>query len=292
MEYKYRFAGVEILIQMPEEKKYTDEYRLKNFRVESVENPHIYTFELVEKFAEPDGTCVMNYAGSCVYKQDDCKVRYIGSVEKSLDGAYIRVEKCGMHNKVQLLKAKFPNNIGAKTVLNSIEAERLIIQTGGAVLHCSYVEVDGKAILFTAPSETGKSTQAELWKHYRKAEIINGDRAAIRITENKIMAEGIPFAGSSSYCKNQSFPIKAIVYLSQAVENQIYKLQGYHAFSKVWEGISVNTWDKRDVESVSYTVQEIVKNVPIYHLACTPDKSAVLTLEEALKRGENYGKEK
>ena len=45
------------------------------------------------------------------------------------------------------------------------------------LMHGAVIAVGNKAWLFTAPSGTGKSTQAELWERYRNAEQINGDRS-------------------------------------------------------------------------------------------------------------------
>jgi hypothetical protein len=154
----------------------------------------------------------------------------------------------------------------------------------GFIFHCSCIDRGGEAILFTAPSGTGKSTQADLWHQHRGTEIINGDRAAIRLAEGKLLAEGIPFAGSSQYCKNRSLPLRAIVYLGQAPRTTIRKLRGYEAFSKIWEGVSVNTWDREDLERVSAVVQKVASEIPVYHMPCTPDESAVIALEEALRK--------
>ena len=187
---------------------------------------------------------------------------------------------------MQLLKDKYPNQIGTKTVLNAIDVQHLLAQVQGVILHCSYIEYEGKAILFTAPSGTGKSTQAELWKNLRGAEIVNGDRAALRLVEGKILAEGIPFAGSSNYCKNCSLEVEAIIYLGQATETSIERLKGYQAFSKIWEGVSVDTKDRSDVEKVSELISKVVGDIPVFYLRCTPDETAVNTLENALKEME------
>jgi len=56
------------------------------------------------------------------------------------------------------------------------------------------------------------------------------------------------------------------------------------AFSKIWEGVSVNTWITEDVEAVSNAVLHAATAIPVYHLACTPDESAVTVLEEALRK--------
>lgn len=275
----YQFAGLEFLIEMPTEIAYQDERYLAAFRKENAEDPHRFWFEHVKELTVPSGPWSVKQPNFKLYSLPDGHVRYIGG-----EDAYIRAEHIGKQHSIQVKKNPYTNLIGAKTVLESMEIEHLIARNDGFLFHCSYIDHNGKAILFTAPSETGKSTQAELWHQYRGAEIINGDRAAVRLVDGVLMAEGIPFAGSSQYCKNRSLPIEAIVYLGQAPETSIRKMRGYEAFSKIWEGVSVNTWDKEDMERVSHVVQKAVEQVPIFYLPCTPDESAVIALEEALRK--------
>ena len=142
--------------------------------------------------------------------------------------------------------------------------------------------MDGKAILFTAPSETGKSTQADLWHRLRGAAIHNGDRSAVRWQDGRAYACGVPFAGSSQICENVTLPLAAIVYLRQAPETTIRRLRGAESFRCLWEGCSVNTWDRADVDRISETVLQVLTAVPVFELACTPDESAILALEGVL----------
>lgn len=283
MERYYRFAGVELAVSVPDERAYVEERHLAPFAVDAVTDPHVFRFAVTDTLEAPTGTCVAENPAFRVYKDGDRRIRYIGTMGQSSEGAYIRVCGQGKINDVQLLGKWYPDRIGVKTVLNSIEAAHLIARAGGFVFHCSYIERDGKAILFTAPSETGKSTQAELWRTHRGAQIINGDRAAVRIADGQVLAEGIPFAGSSCYCENRSLPIAAIVYLGQAPRTTIRRMKGYEAFARIWEGISVNTWDQTDMELVSEAVRQIAMTIPVYHLSCTPDESAVIALERALE---------
>lgn len=274
----YRFAGVEYSISAPEGSMYNDERSLGPFSVDEVSDPHRFCFEFTEKLDEPSGEILSVQPNFTVFADGNKTVRYIGSSQKD---AYMRVEHRGNEHKVQLKKSKFPGKIGTHTVLEVIAAEHYIVQKNGFILHCSYIEHNGKAILFTAPSGTGKTTQAELWRKFRGANIINGDRAAVRIADGKILAEGIPFSGSSDYCENRSLPLKAIVYLEKAPETSIRKMGGYEAFSHIWEGVSVNTWDREDLEKAFETVTKTAKAVPVFYLECTPDESAVLALENA-----------
>ena len=47
---------------------------------------------------------------------------------------------------------------------NYLALEHLFYRFGGLFLHSSHVSVGGRALLFSAPSGTGKSTQADLWE--------------------------------------------------------------------------------------------------------------------------------
>ena len=145
--------------------------------------------------------------------------------------------------------------------------------------HASYIEVNGEGILFTAPSQTGKSTQAALWEKYRGAKVVNGDKAAVRI-EDIVTVNSIPFSGTSGICENITVPLKAIVFLSQAPENRVRKMGASEAITALCPNVFA---DKLVGEEWSQTLNlllNLVSTVPIYHLACTPDERAVETLEK------------
>lgn len=281
---EYKFAGLEFAVSMPENMSYESEYRLEPFQTEETKDPFLIRVEKVRELTPPTGTCVESQAYFCIYRDEDAQIRYVGTHRKFWEDAYQRICFRGKTIDVQLLEDRVPERIGTKPVLDAMMPEHLLMQNRGFLFHCSWIEWNGKAILFTAPSQTGKSTQAELWKKHRNAQILNGDRAAVRIVEDTVMAEGIPFCGSSDYCENKSMPIRAIVYLGQAPVTTVRKLRGYEAFSRIWEGISVNTWDREDLEKATDTVMEVAKCIPVYHMPCTPDEAAVAALERDLRK--------
>lgn len=287
MEKYYRFAGVELSVAACDAPMYEDDRSLAPFRVDTVTDPHRFTFTFVDALTPPKGTLAAAMDNFVEYRDGDHHQRYIGAIGVDWTKAYIRASHRGNDHFVQLKAGTYTTGLTAKTVLNAMEAEHLIARNQGFVFHCSYIDYGGKAILFTAPSGTGKSTQADLWHKYRNAEIINGDRAAIHLADSQLMAEGIPFAGSSQYCKNRSLPIEAIVYLGQAPVTTIRRMRGYESFCRIWEGVSVNTWDKEDVELVSDVVQKVAEQIPVFHMPCTPDESAVIVLEQELRKLEN-----
>lgn len=283
----YRFAGLNVAISMAEELVSDSAYRLEPFRGVPTTDACSFYFQKVDNLPYPEGKLLAEEPHFFVISQEKTEIRYVGACRENWENAYIRAEHFGKEHRILLLRERISGTIGNKVILESLGAEHLIARNHGFIFHCSYIDHNGKAILFTAPSGTGKSTQADLWAKYRDSEIINGDRAAVRLAEGVLLAEGIPFAGSSQYCKNKSLPIEAIVYLGQAPKTTIRRLRGYEAFAKIWEGVSVNTWDKTDLELVSDVVQKIAERIPVFHMPCTPDESAVIVLEEALRKQAN-----
>ncbi len=292
MEKYYRFAGVELAIDIPRERMYEQERTLGAFRVDSVESPHRFTYRFCDRLEPPSGELEAVPPGVRIYRDGSRRIAYVGTVHNGWELAYIRTTHEGRDHQVQVLSASYPGPIGVKAVLNSLEIERLVTEAGGFVFHCAYIAVGDRAVLFTAPSGVGKSTQAELWRTLRGAEIVNGDRAVVRIDGNRVLACGIPFSGSSTYCRNRELEVAAIVYLGQAPVTSIRRLRGYAAFTRIWEGCSVHTWEPEQMKAVSALVAAAAGSVPVYHMPCTPDESAVEALEKMLTKGEDHEHQK
>ena len=279
MEYHYQFADIGFQVRGSQKELYTNHGVLTPFFVDGVlDNPYILSVALKEELTSPSGICLYHDTGKQIFQQDSCVVRYLGNPGAN----HMRICQQGRSSQIECLRSAYPAGITPKTILNAMEAEHRIVQHHGVILHASFICVEGKAILFTAPSGTGKSTQASLWCNERNASLINGDRAAIIVENDHIFACGIPFSGSSGVSKSAKLPLTAIVYLSQAKENICDELTGLKAFRKVWEGCSVNVWDKNDVSVASDTVMKIVEKVSVFHFACRPDREAVDVLYATL----------
>lgn len=252
---------------------------LKDYLTQPCLQEHSFQAVLTESFDPPMGALIYDQPAFRVYRDGDCLLRDVG--DKS--GAYLRAIRQGRDGTLEFRRNQMPQGITGKQLLNAIDLPHLLTVHSGFLLHASYIEWQGRAILFTAPSETGKSTQARLWCDHAGAELVNGDRAAVRIIDGEIFACGTPFSGSSPVRRNVRLPLAAIVYLSQAPENTITRLRGVRAFRRVWEGCTVNTWEREDVEKATKTVSEVVSRVPVYHLACTPDQRAVELLKHTME---------
>ena len=240
---------------------------------------HSFFARIVSGLPLPVGAMVYCGGDRRIYRDGERTLIYQGDVQVP----YLCAIRQGEDGTLEFLAEKMPQGITGKQLLNAIDLPHLLTRHDGFLLHASFVEHEGSAILFTAPSETGKSTQAQLWCDYAGAELVNGDRAAVRIIDGEVFACGTPFSGSSPVRRNVILPLRAIVYLSQAPVNSIHRLKGVRAFRHIWEGCTVNFWDRSDLEPATNTVSEVASRVPVYHLACTPDVRAVELLKHTLE---------
>ena len=154
------------------------------------------------------------------------------------------------------------------------------LKNGHVILHASYVKWNEKGIAFCGPSGIGKSTQADLWNK-AGAEVINGDRVMIEVARSAVM-HGIPFAGSSGICQNQSAPSTAIIVLGQSEENKIWRLEKQVAIKKLYAQSGLNRWSISEVERSLTLLDRLCGMVPIYQMDCRPDESAVELLKNVL----------
>lgn len=163
----------------------------------------------------------------------------------------------------------------------TIWLNHLLLYFRTLTFHASYIGHEGRGILFTAASGTGKSTQAELWSAHRGAQVINGDKAAIRL-DGEPMAHSLPFCGTSGICENISLPLKAVVVLSQAPQNTVRRLGPSEAVAALCPNVFVDQAIPEEWQMALNLLLDLVAAVPVYALACTPDVRAVEALEAAM----------
>lgn len=172
-----------------------------------------------------------------------------------------------------------------RNVINLLGLETFLQMHDGLLLHASLIRWKQKGILFTAPSGTGKSTQADLWKLHESADILNGDRAALRKDGDIWTAWGLPFAGTSGIYRNESAPITSLVVLRQAKENQIRRLTAAESIRYIYPELSIHRWDPAFVDKAVNMFVDLTASVPVYLLECLPDQGAVQLLKRTLEEG-------
>lgn len=160
--------------------------------------------------------------------------------------------------------------------------EKVMIKNNALILHSAYMCRNDKAVLFSAPSETGKSTQADLWEKYRQTRTINGDKSLLIREDDGWYAYGWPVCGSSEICNNEDYPIHAIVMLHQAKENSVERLKGFALIQKLMAQITINMWNSEFQIKAMDLIEQLVGEVPVYELGCDISEEAVECLEKVL----------
>lgn len=279
-EHFYELAGIRYRFLMPKGCLRDAVYSLGGYMAPPGPWDVECVLSIEDELSAPEGEHCFQSHVLQVFRTQQKELCYHGSAYSSLEGAYLRIERQGAVSRIQLLASAIPKGITDDVILTCMQAVHRITQAGGFLLHASWIRYQDRGILFTGHSGIGKSTQAALWEKLRGAELINGDRAAVFPVPGGAEVRGVPYCGSSRVNKNQTVPLAAVVCLSQAPENRITRLTGMQAFRSLWEGCSVNLWDQADIGKATQAVVDTVSAVSVFHLACTPDERAVLTLEK------------
>lgn len=177
------------------------------------------------------------------------------------------------------LTVDYPSGLWDSMLFYALNIPELLVRRDVFMLHCSYVICRGEALLFCAGKGVGKSTQAALWSRYRGAEIVNGDRALLRLTDGGLKAYGTPYCGSSEIALDRAAPVGAVILLEQGQVNELERCQGRIALTRIVEQLSCETYQTE--KAVDFALG-VCSGVPVYVLRCLPDVAAVSLLEETL----------
>lgn len=228
--------------------------------------------------ASPGGV----WRGPEYYDCCDCAARVFHcSAPKAAAFAVTRLLKNG-NIEILVLPEYLPYFAGSEGIFNRIGMETLLLQHQGLLLHASLIKYEGKTVAFAGPSGVGKSTQAALWEKALGADVINGDRAALRKTGGGWSAYGSPYAGTSGIYRNDSAPLAAIVLLRQAKENRLQRLTGAEAFQQLFPQLSVHHWDKDFVAKAADLCLLLLGDIPVYLLECLPEESAAMLAKKGI----------
>lgn len=280
MNYYFKIADIVIKIASPfiiHWNKY-----ITNFLCDETNYDEYYELKLVKEI-NPQGSIVYSDSTQIILKTNYCEERLHYFYGQNIP---CMLYKEGDDKKVIYLNEYYINSFKRDEnycIFNALAFEKVLIKHEAIILHCSYILIDDFAILFSAPSGTGKSTQANLWYKYRDAQIINGDRAIIKKIGNRYYAMGTPICGSSDISKNISKPLKAIIYLSQSKNNYIEKIEQKEMIKKLISETTINFFNQDYFNKAFDIINHISTSVEMYHLWCTKDINAIKCLEKVLK---------
>lgn len=228
------------------------------------------------------GRSVYTAQGSTLfYHTPDDSVSYM-EIDAAYSHCLLNIEPAYNHpedldSRVAVSDALFAN-------LRTIMMGKLALKNG-LLTHAAVIKRQGKGILFSAVSGTGKSTHAHLWQElYPDVEILNGDNGIYRILDGVVRVYGGPWCGSSEEYLADDAPVAAIVFLEQAPENSIVRLDLPEAVMRLSARCFLPFWDPALIEKSMSSVEYIAARVPCWLLRCRPEPAAVKLVQECLER--------
>lgn len=256
---------------------------IKKFKVTNGTPIYTYDISVVDELEVEDTSFVAQKKNIKVVMNGDLEKRYLlldydvipYAVYEELDDqhACVRVNRRYLEHFDPEVEPMF---------ISLLALERHLYVYDSYILHSAYMIKDDKAILFTAPSGVGKSTQADLWVKYRGARVINGDRSLLQNQDDRVSVCGFPVCGSSCICFNEDYPIAAIVILSQGKENVVRKPSKNEVIKKLFREITINYHNMPFFDDAMTFIEELFDKVPIYSLQCDISEDAVNCLEKQL----------
>ncbi len=289
MQYIYEIAGISVLCEIPFpvhiRRESADFIRMAETAAEKADEsilfcpvPQLGTMPCdghweVDRYYTESGV----YYCSSPKGRPYAKVRRDTDAERRLICEYVR----GMEDYLNY----------SRNLCDIIALDTLLLHHQGLLLHSSFIRWQGHGILFSAPSGTGKSTQADLWVEHEQAEIINGDRAGLRREDGGWNAYGLPYAGSSGIYRNESAPVRAIIVLRQAKENHMRPLGMPEAIRYLYPELTIHHWDRAFTEQAMNLLVTLVGQIPVYLLECLPDQGAVTLAKTVIFENKEGGRE-
>ncbi len=162
-------------------------------------------------------------------------------------------------------------------------AERMPLE-GALLFHGSALMMDGRGYCFAAPSGTGKSTHARLWRERFGARVtmINDDKPLLAVSPEGVTVYGTPYCGKHRLGSNTAAPLQAVALLSRGKENAVRPLSRREACA----GLLQQVYRPQSAEAMRETLRLfdiLCSRVPLFALSCNMEPSAAETAYNAMK---------
>lgn len=152
------------------------------------------------------------------------------------------------------------------------------------IIHGVLLNFIGEGILFMAPSGTGKSTHARLWKEKfsDNVTIINGDKPLLKFNGENIIAYGSPWMGKEKIGTSGSVILKKICFIKRDKKNSLRKIEwDANAISFLLvESLLPNSEDC--ISKQIKWLNKLTRATDLYELHCNISEDAVDVAYEGL----------
>ena len=225
------------------------------------------------------GTLLLHTPELCVM---DCDSEYLLLFPSLSSLSEIRLKKDGSEAEVSCkdsckASSDTAEAVSSEEIFPSLRTVFLYLaqKKGKIALHSSSILFEGKAWLFSAPSGTGKSTQAALWNQYMGADILNGDLNLLGLENGIPILYGIPWCGTSGISSTKRVPLGGIFFLKQAARDKIEFLSGDKKRLYFCHRLISPVWTSEQGERSLSLVDALADKLLLCRLYATRERSAV-----------------
>lgn len=245
-----------------------------------------YTFHIVKELP------YLEEGWEPIFERPDIQVFRSGELEArklavgTMKAAYaITKETNEKEIEVYFLEAMKQELVIDTIFVSCLALEKHFAKRGAHILHSCFLHYKGQAILFSGPSGIGKSTHAHLWCQYiEDTHVVNGDRCLIyKNKEGEYVASAWPVCGSSGICLTETYPLKAIVFMGQAPNNEVISVRPMQLFKQLSSQITINWWNKQQVSHTLDDLQQMLGKVNMCNYICNLTEEAPNKLYNELK---------
>lgn len=150
------------------------------------------------------------------------------------------------------------------------------LRKGVVAIHSSVLLHAERGVLCLGESGTGKSTHTRLWReHVPGTTLLNDDSPLLCVRDGEATVCGSPWSGKTPCYRNEAYPVRAFIRLSQASENRIERLPVIRAYGALLPSFPPSfAYDEELSDAVNALLSDILKRVEVYHLGCLPDAAA------------------
>lgn len=286
MEYALQIGKVIFRGELPFPYKWRAEDQ-QFLKTDAIAKKQVMVYSVGETLKEPDTSPLARQDFARIWKQKGEEIRAFDASFYPGHPAYAVTRRRG-----EELRIAFTDNINILNnpnmqLWNLLQLENFLLETEGIVLHCCYTMYREEAILFTAPSGTGKTTQANIWKKCYGSQIINGDKCLLQRHEAQWQAWGFPLHGSAQECENQRYPIRTIAVVRQDKTDWVEEVNPARRLGLLYSECTVNSWDQERVQMALELLTDLVMKVNVVIIHCTMEDNAAHVLHEYLYGGKH-----
>ena len=143
------------------------------------------------------------------------------------------------------------------------------------LFHGSSLAVDGRGVLFTAKSGTGKSTHTRFWRQEfgERVRMVNDDKPFLHVGENGVTVYGTPWRGKHALGENTQAPLEAIYFVNRGEENSVQPISPRELYPLLLQ----QTYTPDDPNAMVKTlalVERLSRSVKLLKLYCNLDPQA------------------